>query len=153
MKNAFLLVLALLIGSSSVLAADKPDFSGDWKMNPDKSSYGPIPMPTSFTRKITHKDPSLVIVEEQVQDGNKQVTTRTLTTDGKVTTQDLNGNQVACSATWDGAALLANSQVDAYNITFKDHMSLSADGKTLTSEIQVFSGQGDAALTIVFERQ
>lgn len=153
MKHALLLVLTLLIGSSAALAADKPDFSGDWKMNAEKSSYGPIPMPSSFTRKITHKDPSLVIVEEQVQDGNKQVTTRTLTTDGKSATQEINGNQVTLSATWDGSAINANSQVDAYGVTFKDHMVLSPDGKTLTSEIQVFSGQGDAALTIVFERQ
>jgi hypothetical protein len=152
MKHAFLLVLTLFIGSN-VLAADKPDFSGEWKMNAEKSSYGPIPMPSSFIRKITHKDPSLVIVEEQVQDGGKQVTTRTVTTDGKSTTLDLNGNQVVCSATWDGSAIIANSQVDAYGITFRDHMSLSPDGKTLTSEIQVSSGQGDATMTVVFERQ
>jgi hypothetical protein len=153
MRRALLWVFTLLFFSGAAVAADKPDFSGDWKMNPEKSSYGPIPMPSSFTRKITQKDPSIVIVEEQVQDGTKQVTTRTVTTDGKPATLELNGNQVICSATWEGNSLIANSQVDAYSITFRDHMSLSPDGKTLTSEIQVFSGQGDAALTIVFERQ
>ena len=57
MKHALLGVLTLLLASSVALAADKPDFSGDWKMNSQKSSYGPIPMPSSFTRKITQKDP------------------------------------------------------------------------------------------------
>jgi hypothetical protein len=152
-KYAFLIALALWCVSAGATAADKPDFSGDWKMNPAKSAYGPIPMPSSFIRKISHKEPSLVIVEEQTQDGVNQVTKRAVTTDGHAATLDINGTQATCSATWDGNAIIANSAVDSYGITFRDRMTLSADGKVLTSEIQVFSSQGDAAMTIVFDRQ
>jgi hypothetical protein len=32
-------------------------------------------------------------------------------------------------------------------------MSLSADGKTLTSKVQIATSQGDGDVTIVFDRQ
>jgi hypothetical protein len=153
MKHAYLWVLTLLMVAGSVLAADKPDFSGEWKMNPEKSDYGPVPKPSSVTRKITHKEPSLTIVEEQVQNNAKQVTTRTMTTDGKPVTLDINGTQVNCSATWENNTLIVNSSADAFDIKFLEHMALSADGKVLTSDILVFSSQGDAALTIVYDKQ
>jgi hypothetical protein len=153
MKHALLVVLALFIASGSSLAADKPDFSGEWKMNAAKSVYGPVPVPTSFTRKITHKDPSLIIVDDQETNGQKQVNTRTITTDGKPADQQIQGANVTCSATWDGSSIVAVSNVSDYGLTYHDHMTLSADGKTLTSDVQVSSPQGDVSLLIVFDKQ
>jgi hypothetical protein len=77
-----------------VAAADKPNFSGDWKMNAAKSDFGPLPPPTSLTRKITHAEPSLSIVEEQQSAMGDQNTTRSYTTDGKETTFLVNGAEV-----------------------------------------------------------
>ena len=64
MKSALILGLSLmaLIGA----ATDKPNFSGEWKMNAAKSNFGQLPPPGSFVRKIQHKDPSLSIIEEQI---------------------------------------------------------------------------------------
>ena len=50
-------------------------------------------------------------------------------------------------------ALVATTTLDSVGLKFKDNMSLSADGKVLTSKVQIASGQGDAELTIVFDRQ
>jgi hypothetical protein len=153
MKRAILWVLTLLVGTGGALAADRPDFSGEWKMIADKSIFGPAPMPASFLRKITLKDPSLVISDDQGTNGQKQVNTRTLTTDGKPSDQIIQGANVTCSATWDGDALVTTSTVPMYGLLYKEHMTLSADGKTLTSEVQVSSDQGDLSLLIVFQKQ
>ena len=153
MRNVLLAAVAVLSMIGSAVAADLPNFSGEWKMNPSKSNYSAFPPPSSFVRKITQKDPSITIVEEQTQDGNNSVTTRPLTTDGKAATLELNGASVVCSATWEGKTLIATSVVDAYGITFRDRMTLSDDGKVLTSEIQVLSSQGDAVLLVVFDKQ
>ena len=56
------LALALLAG---VQPAGKPNFSGDWKLNLEKSNFGAVPPPTSITRKIVHAEPSLTIDEVQ----------------------------------------------------------------------------------------
>ena len=153
MKRALILVLSLVTLVSVATAADKPNFSGEWKMDPAKSNFGQLPPPTSFVRKIQHKDPSLIIIEEQSANGMQSTTTRSVTTDGKPTTLQLNGIAAICSAVWDGSDIVASTVMDAASLKFTDRMSLSADGKVLTSKVQIATPQGDADLTIVFNRQ
>jgi hypothetical protein len=149
------LVLALsmmtLIGVAG--AADKPNFSGEWKMNAAKSSFGQLPAPTSFVRKIQHADPSLAIIEEQSAGGAQSSTTRRVTTDGKSTTLELNGLAAMCSAAWEGSEIVATTAMDSAGLKFTDRMALSSDGKVLTSKVKIATPQGDADLVIVFDRQ
>jgi hypothetical protein len=145
--------IALIAIVSSASAADKPNFSGSWKLNVAKSEYGPIPPPESFTRKVEHAEPSITIVEEQTGPGTTPSTTRKLTTDGQSTVTDINGAPVKLTATWEGSSLLATTSIETFGVTFKDKMSLSADGKEMTSAVQVESPQGSIELKIVFERQ
>lgn len=152
MKRAFLLAVSMiLIGTAA--AADKPNFSGEWKMNAAKSNFGQIPAPTSFVRKIQHTDPALAITEEQSASGAQSITTRRVTTDGKVATLELNGAAAMCSAVWEGADLIATTALDSAGLKFTDRMALSADGKVLTSKVRIATPQGDADLVIVFDRQ
>ena len=53
------LACAAAVLTASAMAAGKPDFSGEWKLNIDKSNFGPIPPPTSLTQTVDHKDPAL----------------------------------------------------------------------------------------------
>jgi hypothetical protein len=152
-KKAWILALSLVALVGVVTAADKPNFSGEWKMDPAKSNFGQLPPPTSFIRKIQHKDPSLIIIEEQSANGMQSTTTRSVTTDGKPATLQLNGMAASCSAVWDGSDVIASTAMDAAGLKFTDRMSLSADGKVLTSKVQIATPQGDAELTIVFNRQ
>ncbi|HXP65765.1 MAG TPA: hypothetical protein VN815_09830 [Steroidobacteraceae bacterium] len=155
MKSALIFALSLmtLMGEVTVAAAEKANFSGEWKMNAAKSNFGQLPPPASFVRKIQHKDPSLTIIEEQNANGMQSTTTRAVTTDGKPTTLQLNGIAALCSAVWDGSDIVASTAMDAAGLKFTDRMSLSADGKTLTSKVKIGSPQGDAEITIVFDRQ
>lgn len=152
-KRALMAVLAAMVLAGLAPAADKPNFSGDWKMNAAKSDFGQLPPPTSFVRKIEHSDPSLIIVEDQAAGGANSTTTRKLTTDGKTSGLELNGMAATCSAAWDGADLIATTALDSVGLKFTDRMSLSADRKLLTSKVKIASPQGDAELTLVFDRQ
>jgi hypothetical protein len=153
MRYVLLAAAALIAISGMSAAADKPGFSGEWKMNPSKSNYGPFPPPTALLRKVTLAAPSLVIVDNQTGGGADGTTTRTYSTDGKSSTFEINGAQVTGSAAWDGAAIVVTTSVESAGVSFKDKMSLSADAKELTSNVKIVSGQGDAELTIVFDRQ
>jgi len=153
MRHILLAAFAMIATSGVSAAADQPKFSGEWKMNPAKSNYAGFPAPASMTRKIELTEPSLVIVENQSGGPSAGTTTRTYTTDGKSSAFEINGTPITGSATWDAGALIVNTSVESVGLTFKDRMSLSADGKELTSVVQIASQQGPAELTIVFDRQ
>jgi hypothetical protein len=153
MKHGVIAALVMLTLAGIASAADKPNFSGEWKMSAARSDFGTLPAPTSFVRKITHADPSLTIVENQSAGGADTTTTRNLTTDGKVSSLELNGVSAACTAAWEGTSLIATTTLDSVGLKFKDNMSLSSDGKVLTSKVQIATAQGDAEITIVFDRQ
>jgi hypothetical protein len=131
----------------------KPDFSGEWTINLAKSDFANIPPPKSLVRKIVQTGASLTIVDEQSGGGNDGSTTRKLSTDGATSTSTMQGMVTTVSAKWEGDAILANTSIDSMKLNLSDRMSLSADGKTLTSEILVLSPQIQATVTIVFDRQ
>lgn len=152
-SNALLIIAA---SAGIALAADKPNFSGDWKLNAAKSNMGPLPAPTSFTRKVTHAEPSITIEDTQTGTAlGDQHDTRTYTTDGKEISYQANGADVKGAATWDVDALQIDTKasVQGTDILFKDKMSLGDGGKTLTDAVHITSPQGELDLTLVFEKQ
>jgi hypothetical protein len=155
MKSICIGLLAAALASIAH-AADKPDFSGDWKLNAAKSNFGPVPAPATYTRKVTHAEPSITI--ENTQTGTPmgdQHDTRTYTTDGKEISYQANGADVKAALTWDGDALQLNSKasIQGMDIAIKDKISLSDAGKTMTDAVHVDTGQGEIELTLVFEKQ
>ena len=148
------LLLAALAGMA--LAADKPNFSGDWKLNIAKSTMGPIPAPTTYTRKVTHAEPSITI--EDTQTGSPlgdQHDTRTYTTDGKEISYQAQGADVKSAATWDGDALQIDSKasIQGMDLVIKDKVTLGDDGKTLSDTVHITTPMGDLDLVLVFEKQ
>lgn len=133
--------------------AGRPDFSGEWKMNLAKSDFADVPPPTGGTRKIEHHEPSLTIVDVQTGGGNPGTTTRTVTTDGKNNTCEMQGMHTACKAEWDGDGIILTTSIASFKVAISDRMSLSDDGKTLTSETLVLSPQLNTVIKIVFDRQ
>src|ERR1700761_5778780 len=125
----------LIIAAAVSLAATKPNFSGEWQLNLAKSNYGKMPPPTSMLRRITHADPSLQIVDDQNGGRRTGGSTREYLTNGQGTHFEVNGAPVEGTAAWDGNTLIVSTKVDSVGLAFKDKMSLSADGKMLTSEV------------------
>jgi hypothetical protein len=156
MKSLSKVALLITALAGIAMAADKPNFSGDWKLNAAKSDFGPIPAPATYTRKVTHAEPSLII--EDTQTGTPlgdQHDTRTYTTDGKEISYQANGADVKGALTWDGDALQINSKasIQGTDIVIKDRITLGDDGKTLTDTAHVSTPQGDLDIKLVFEKQ
>lgn len=156
MKSLLQSVLIFAALASFALAADKPNFSGEWKLNAAKSNFGPLPAPATFTRKVTHADPSITIEDTQTGTAaGDQHDTHTYTIDGKEISYQANGADVKAGLTWDGDALLINAKasVQGMDILIKDKIALSDDGKTMTDAIHIGSPQGELDMTIVFDKQ
>jgi opacity protein-like surface antigen len=154
----FLLTVSLLVAgfATVAMAADKPNFSGDWKLNTAKSTLGPMPAPTSFTRKVKHAEPAITIEDTQIgTPAGDQHDTRTYTTDGKEISYQANGADVKSAATWDGDVLQIDSKtsVQGTDVTVKDKMTLGDDGNTLSDAVHITTPQGDLDLVFVFGKQ
>jgi hypothetical protein len=148
-----LCALTLVALATVSWAAAKPNFSGDWQLNLSKSNYGSMPPPTSMVRTITHADPALEIVDDRNGPGRSGVSSRKYMTSGQVTNFEVNGASVEGSAVWDGNSLVVTTKVSSVGLVFKDKMTLSPDGKQLTSDVQIESERGPAQVKLVFDRQ
>jgi hypothetical protein len=155
MKKLMSTLFVVAAAAGMAMAADKPDFSGNWKMDADKSTFGPIPPPTSMTCKISHKDPDLNIEQAQSGAQGDQTMTFKYSTDGKETTNSLMGNDVKSTAAWEGKILVVKSNLDAggTQVKFTSKYSLSDDGKTLTQALSISAPQGDFDMTYVLVKQ
>ena len=149
----FALVVACSIAVSEPSAAGEPDFSGEWKMNPAKSAYGPVPMPTSFVRRILQQGDDISIAEDQTGGGIDLVPIRRYIIDGEAVTFQINGADVVGEVRREGVDLRVTSKVSMAGLEFQDRMSISTDGKELTSRVRIVSDQGVVDMTIVFDRQ
>ena len=148
-----LFVIAAVAGMA--VAADNPDFSGQWKLDVDKSAFGPTPPPTAMTRKVDHKDPALSVETSTSGPQGDQNATFKYTTDGKETTNSMMGNDVKCKAAWEGKTLIITNTANfgGADVKFIQKWALSEDGKTLTDNTNISAPQGDFEITYVFVKQ
>jgi hypothetical protein len=155
MKAKLCLFAALAIAAITAAAADKPNFSGEWKMNLAKSIFGPVPPPTSFTRKVTHSEPSLTIADDQKGGAGDQSDTRTYTTDGKEISYQANGANVKGAASWEGDTLVIWSNADAGGTTISivEKMTLSDGNKILADGVHIVTPLGEIDVKYIFDRQ
>jgi hypothetical protein len=144
------------------MAQSKPDFSGTWNLNVNKSDFGPIPGPNSETVVITQDGPKVTESIKYEDDQGKQGYDLAYTTDGTevvypaesaphvgiVTLQKLKAN-------WQGNTLVVSEvlkyQEDA-DVTGTISRSLSSDGKVLMMDFDLTTPMGAMARKYVFER-
>jgi hypothetical protein len=155
MKKLLSTLFVIVAAAGMAVAADKPDFSGTWKMDADKSVFGPMPPPTSMTRKIDHKDPTLTIDQASSGPQGDQNVTMKYSTDGKETTNSMMGNDVKSKASWEGKTLVITSAANfgGADVKLVDKWTLADDGKTLTDVMAISAPQGDFELTYVLVKQ
>jgi hypothetical protein len=151
--NLVLAMLALCTAEAAI-AADKPDFTGEWTLNIAKSDFADKPEPVSSVLKIDHKDPSLKLIRFIVTDDG-EITTETLySTDGKeIPNKGPDGRDRKTVAKWDGSTLVIEtpSKVNGLEFTIKWKWTLLEDGKTL-STVRTFAPR-DPAMKEIYEKK
>jgi hypothetical protein len=137
----------------------RPNFTGNWTLNTDKSDFGPLQAPKSATVKVQYREPNLKI--EFRQDG----TTAALvcTTDGNQQKQcagPVLGIALPITVTskvaWDSSELtfLSEGDFNGGHVQVRDRWVLSQDGKTVTIHRHgASSTDGGTDQTIVLEKQ
>jgi len=156
MKKLLAVIGLWLLTGTAAMAQTKPDFSGDWKLNKEKSDFGPIPAPDSMSLKIEHHDPDLKVTTHATGGPQGDIDYEAkYTTDGKECANQF-GDRVKLKSklVWDGATLVIDSNMDAseMQLTIKGRWTLSEDGKSLTQTAHFESAQGSFDAKYLFDR-
>ncbi len=133
----------------------KPDFSGVWNLDKDKSdmSGGPGggPRMVSPSMTIERKDPQLIIKRKFEFQGEERIQELKYTTDGKPNTNEgFRGRTVKSKTYWDGDKLVteATRETQQGTVETKETYSLSEDGKTLTIEMSRGGASGPSRKSV-----
>ncbi|MCC7157077.1 MAG: hypothetical protein IT161_21030 [Bryobacterales bacterium] len=153
-RRVFLAGAFVLLPCVSSLAADKPDFTGVWKMNNDKSDFGPIPKPDKYESTIDHKDPQLKISTVQAGEQGERKSDATFTTDGNETTNKFGPTEMKSKARWEGNVLIIESKVEfqGNEISISEKWNLSGDGKAIVIDRLINSPQGDLPMKMTLDK-
>ena len=160
--------LMLLLCAVVALGQDaKPNFSGDWTLDREKSEMGE-PRPGggggggrgrgmgmgSFS--ITHDGDALVVKRKVEFQGEERTFESRHTTDGKENVNEgFRGSSVKSKTHWEAAKLVTESVMETPNGTreTKEVRSLSADGKTMTVEVTSKGGFGEGTRKMVYNKK
>lgn len=151
MRTLLTLVLALW----PLLAAEKPNLTGNWKMNAEKSDWGKLPKPAGLLRKIVHNEPSLTVNTVFQTDKGELTTEFKYSTDGKESINTVRGVEVRSIAKWDGDALVIESHRPAQggDFTTKEKWVTVDGGKAMVVMSKSTSPQTDFTVTMYLEKQ
>ena len=154
-KHLFLAFVVLLLCSVAVFGQAKPNFTGEWTINAQKSSFGDFPAPDSYTAKIEHNEPNIKVVTTQVGQMGEMTTERDCATDTGACTVKAQFGDIKSTAKWDGPTLVTDSTMDFNGMAMKgqEKMSLSDDGKTLTLDNTFSSDMGQMQFKIVLDKK
>ena len=148
-------LLVLILATMPLLAAEKPNLTGAWKMNAEKSDWGKLPKPAGFLRNITHKDPNLTVATVFNTDKGDITTEFKYTTDGKESVNNVRGAEVRSTVKWDGDAVAIESHRPAQGGDFmtKERWVLVDGGKAMVVMSKSTSPQTDFTVTMYLEKQ
>ncbi len=153
MKKLLLLALAFSLGA--FCQDGKPNFSGTWELQIDKSDFGPLPAPQSQTMVVDHQDPKLkVSVTAKTAQGDRS-SERVMTTDGQENINQVGGNEWKSVSRWVQKLLVTDVSFDMQGnkVKMNDKWQLSEDGKTLTMNRTYKSDMGEAEQKLVYAKK
>jgi hypothetical protein len=139
MKKALTVMTGILwilaaAGQASNEDAAKPNFSGGWNLNLQKSLLQ-TPAPDSGVFRIVHKEPAFHLSRTFLKAGREDVWSIDLTTDGQEVVQEEQTETFRDRLTWDGQDLILNSTISLKDRTAANTVRyhLSEDGLTFTA--------------------
>jgi hypothetical protein len=156
MSSSTLAAVLFLAAAMTVIAQRKPDFSGEWKLNPQASTLSPVVAAAvqSGVLRIEHHEPSVTSHLTIVLAGKPFESKFELLSDGREVTETDQGRRTVSSLRWDGDALVATwrSQGPEGEVTISFRYELQDGGRRLRATEQLRGGGRDQDNLWVFER-
>jgi len=152
----------MLILPTDAYAAEKPDFSGKWVLNENKSELGEGRFFSAPKMTVTQDGNALTIERTRIgRDGQERTMSETVTLDGKENLLETENRKTKSIATWsdDGTTLTIKSEMEfsrqgeTFQMTRTEVWTMMEDGKSLKIQSDSSSGMGDRSVTLVYEKE
>lgn len=150
--TATLAILAASLLAAPVLAAEHPDMTGTWTLDPVKSDFGQMPSPSDLVFKIKAEGPEFTV--NQTGGGQPEIELR-FNTAGKEVKNELPGAHMTSTHVWDGATLVGQIHIaadDGTTLEFKDRINYSPDGKVMTLKRTISGPMGEGQMTLILNK-
>jgi hypothetical protein len=137
LSTGFLAFGFLCVAGMASLAAPKPDFSGTWVLNLEKSKLQIQEKLDGASFTIDHKEPAFRFSRVFVVGGKEDALSYALTTDGKEKIVAEPGRTTTSRLYWDGDVLVLDERIvlkDGREATNVVRYSLRDGGRTLVAE-------------------
>ena len=144
------MILSVLSIGMLAEAQNKPNVTGTWKMNAEKTKFersGPKDITIKFDLKGSSLNEIFTITDDRERTLNF-----TYDLDGKESQQQLEDRPIMASAKWEGDSLVIEFKSDeGFNLLRK--ITVSADGKTITMAVKITNPNGSSNDTVVLEKR
>jgi hypothetical protein len=145
MRIQVVVLALLLVPATGMRANEKPNLSGNWKLDPQRSRFDTIATPKSGLLKIDHQEPKIHISVNMATKHGDQEETLDLTTDGVEQQVTLAGKPATAAAYWedDGHLVVQVSRdAPAGREVETRRMHIGDKGKMLTTVLTVKDSAG-----------
>jgi len=143
-----------LLAATALTAQTRPDFSGVWQINKEKSKV--MASVDAIWMKIHQSESTFVVTSRVTQNGKEEASTRTFSLGPEESTNELHGAPMKSHTAWDGRTLVVTSIVMFGNkpLRLNDRWGISDDGQTLTfDERHQFDTEPEGTSKFVMERR
>ena len=150
-------ITALVLISMASPADAKPNFTGKWVLDKEKSDFGGYPVPDTRIELIEHEEPHLKQTQTQkgkAVPGGEQITERHYTTDGKENVNKIGPSNVKSTSKWEGRKLVTVAEAQTPNGPLKitDVWELADGGKQMIMSRIFKNADGERNQKRVFQK-
>lgn len=150
----FCLLLSIVPAFSQETA--HADFTGRWRMNKEKSSFGKFQIPDIVVRSIEQRGTVMNVHTVQTTGKNTSTVDTEYAIDGTQSKNVINGRDAVSRTFWDGKVLVVNTDMKTRKNEeeqIQDRYELSEDGQTLTMTSHVVTEKGDVTMMMVCQKE
>ncbi len=133
----------------------EPNFTGAWRMDPQRSNFGEMPLPSKLVSRIEHKGASIRVVTDQSGGGAPGRADYKYTTDGKESINKIKSNELKTVGRWQGSSLMLTHTLNfqgSETLTMEDEWRLD-EGGALVQIRKMKTPQGVLQTTTVLLKQ
>lgn len=142
--------------ASALAQSPKPDFSGRWRMEKDKSQFSGFKAPDIITRTVDQRGVIMNVHTVQTSGQKTSISDVSYNIDGETTQNIISGRDAESKTYWDGPVLVVRTTTKTSkgdSEVIEDRWALSDDKQTLTTTSHVETDKGEVDMTLVCGRE
>jgi hypothetical protein len=153
MKRVWILLLSL-----AAVAQDKPNFTGNWLLQIEKSDFSHFPVPDTQTNVIEHKGSNINLRQKITSasiPGGEASTERHYTTDGKESVNKLGPRDAKSTIKWDGnkMIIITKLEIPGGSGEIEESWELADGGRQMAVSRDFKEPDGGGVQKLLFKKQ